>query len=292
MHVHKLSEVCGVQVRDVDLAHRSLQLDQELKRLFDEHGLIVFRNQTLTKQQLVDAGAPFGGTMAEIPAASNVPEAPGLGVYSTRGPNGDTMPEDPDKLIEDIDWHTDQAYTTTPNRGKILYALQVPEEGGLTGFIDGYATYDALSTEMKKRIDSLHVIQSWDRLQDYRARPQNYRLDGEKQLARKFPAVAHPLAHAHPISGKRVLNVSPLWSAGIAELPGAEGAALLEELITHIRQPQYHYWHRYDVGDALIWDNWRFSHAASGTPGRYVRTLWKIVIKGGPEFGYLLPEAA
>ena len=59
MQVRKISDACGVEVEGIDLARRSPQDDRMLKELYDEHGLVVFREQKLTKQQLVDAGAPF-----------------------------------------------------------------------------------------------------------------------------------------------------------------------------------------------------------------------------------------
>jgi len=98
----------------------------------------------------------------------------------------------------------------------------------------------------------------------------------------------------HPITGAKILNVPPMWSVGIVEMPRSAGVALIEELGDHIRDPKFQYWHDYRLGDALIWDNWRFLHAASGTPGRFVRTLWSIVILGGPRIGRLLdgPAAA
>jgi alpha-ketoglutarate-dependent taurine dioxygenase len=46
------------------------------------------------------------------------------------------------------------------------------------------------------------------------------------------------------------------------------------------------------VGDALLWDNWRFMHAAGGTRGRYVRTMWSFAINGGVELGNKLAKAA
>ena len=61
------------------------------------------------------------------------------------------------------------------------------------------------------------------------------------------------------------------------------------ELKAHVLQPQFQYWHDYRVGDAVLWDNWRSLHAASGTPGKYVRTLWSIVIDAGPEIGRPMP---
>jgi alpha-ketoglutarate-dependent taurine dioxygenase len=87
------------------------------------------------------------------------------------------------------------------------------------------------------------------------------------------------------------LSVPPLWAAGIVEMPGAEGEALIAELHQHILQPQFQYWHRYHVGDAVLWDNWCFIHAASGTRGRYARTLWSVAMKVPIELGRALPAA-
>jgi taurine dioxygenase len=293
MRVEKLSDVGGVSVEGVDLKVRTPDLDRELGRLYDEHGLIVFRDQKLTKKELLDAGAPFGGSMINIPATVPDPECPGVVVISTRGPNGEVVPEDPNKLVGDLEWHTDQGYVPVPNRGKILYSVAVPEKGGMTGFIDGQVTYAALSDDMKKRIANLHVVQSWNRAESYLARNRDYRIEGDKVMNfDRFPDMSFPMVYDHPHTGVKVLNVPPLWSAGVVEMPGAEGEALVEELKRHIMQPKFQYWHTYRLGDAVIWDNWRSCHAASGTPGRYVRTLWSIVIQGGPVMGVALPKAA
>lgn len=294
MIIHKLSPLGGIAVEGIDLAApRSREESRELAHLYDTHGLVVFRDQKLTKQQLLDATYPFGGPMIDVPAIVPDPEVPGITVIGTRGPDGTVMPKDPDTLIGDLEWHTDQGFVTVPNRGKYLYAIDVPEEGGMTGFIDGQVTYNALSNAMKQRIDKLHVIQSWNRAEEYLARNRAYRIEGDEAMAyNKFPDVSYPMVIRHPSTGMKLLNVPPLWSTGIVEMPGAQGQALVEELVAHIRQPKFQYWHKYRVGDAVIWDNWRFLHAASGTPGRYVRTLWSVVIKGGPEIGRQLARVA
>jgi taurine dioxygenase len=294
MIVRNLSPLGGVEVEGIDLAAaRTAEEDRALADLYDTHGLIVFRDQKLTKQQLLDATYPFGGPMIDVPAVVPDPDVPGITVISTRGPDGTVMPDDPEKLVGDLDWHTDQGYVTVPNRGKYLYALEVPEEGGMTGFIDGQATYEALDEEMKQRIEGLHVIQSWDQAERYLARNRAYRIEGEKAMAAgKFPMVVYPMVIRHPNTGKKVLNVPPMWVVSVVEMPGAEGMELVTELGQHTIQSKFQHWHRYRVGDALIWDNWRFLHAASGTPGRYVRTLWSIVIQGGPKIGRLLEPIA
>jgi taurine dioxygenase len=294
MRVSPLSDLCGVSVEGVDLAApRNPAEDVALKRLFDVHGLVVFRGQSLTKAELVAAGAPFGGTMMNKAAVVYDADSPGLTVISTRGPHGDVEPEDPDKLIGDLEWHTDQGYLTHPNRGKILYCVAAPEAGGMTGFIDGQVTYKALPEATKRRVEGLHVIQSWRRSEAYLARNRDYRIKGHREMAAdRFPDVAYPLVYPHPVTGAKVLNAPPLWCDGVVELPGREGEALVEELVAHVREPRFHYWHRYREGDAVLWDNWRFVHGASGAPGRYVRTLWSITLLAGPQIGRELSKTA
>ena len=84
----------------------------------------------------------------------------------------------------------------------------------------------------------------------------------------------------------------PLWAAGIVELPGEEGRALLGELIAHMRKPEFAYWHSYRQGDVVAWDNWRYVHAAGGTPARHLRTMWSTVIRGGPQIGAAIESHA
>ena len=45
-------------------------------------------------------------------------------------------------------WHTDMSYNPLPPRASLLYALEVPPDGGNTGFLNMYAAYDTLSRFM------------------------------------------------------------------------------------------------------------------------------------------------
>jgi taurine dioxygenase len=294
MKVSQLSEIGGLRVSDIDLGG---DVDDataaEIMRLYNEYGLLVFSDQKLAKSQLVAAGRFFGGTQMRPPADAGDSETPGMSVISTRGYDGSMTPAENEKLVGDIGWHTDQTYTVNPNRGKLLYAVDVPEEGGQTGFLDGQLAYDALQASLKARVEGLSVNLSWDHAQDTIARNRGYRANGERELAAgRFGDVAFPVAMPHPFTGKKSLYIPPLWAAEIVEMPGAEGRALLDELIAHVTQPQFAYWHSYLPGDVAIWDNWRFLHAAGGTPRRYVRTLWSVVVQGGPVMGRELARAA
>jgi len=280
MQLKRLSNIGGVEVRGVDLGvPRTAEEDRKLTQLYDEYGLVVFRDQKLTKQQLVDAGRPFGGTALTRAAVSMDSDVPGVSTLSTRGTTGDVMPKAPDERIGHSDWHTDDGYVTAPTRGKILYAVQVPEEGGITGFIDGTTIYNEMPESLRQRVEGLHVLQDWNKVQIYLANARRYAADGEAVLTlNKFPLMSYPIVYPHPISGAKVLNCPPLWTTGIEELPGKEGDDLLAELTAYATQEKFQYWHKYNVGDAMLWDNWRFMHAASGTLGRYVRTMWTVTL--------------
>ncbi len=290
MKVCKLSDVGGVDVDGVDLAHpRGPEEQSALRQLFDEQGLIVFRDQMLTKQQLVAVGDLFGGAMLKRAVIPTDPEAPGISTITNRGPTGDVMPERLDELIGKADWHMDLGYVTTPGRGKIIYAVQTPEVGGLTGFIDLSVAYSTLPEALRERIENLHVIQSWDKAQ---VGQSNGPRGAGTLILQEFPDVIYPMVLTHPVTGAKVLNCPPLWATGILEAPGEEGLALMHEVIAHITRPQSQYWHRYRPGDAILWDNCRFIHAASGTLGLYARTLWTLTLKAGPEFGRLADQQA
>ena len=46
-----------------------------------------------------------------------------------------------------LPWHFDHCYNDQLNRAGVLRAVEVPPEGGLTGFVDGIALYDAISPD-------------------------------------------------------------------------------------------------------------------------------------------------
>lgn len=291
MKTRPLSNAAGVIVEGLDLT-RPLdgQTAAELRALFDEEGLLLLRDQQLTKHQLVDATRALGEP--EIHPLKNAidRDVPEIMIISTHGRDGDVMPDDEEELVGLIDWHTDLAYMQTPNRGALIYGIELPPEGGMTGFIDRQRTYDALPAALKARIQGLTVVQSWRYAQEGIARNPSFRTDEGAQVLEldRFPDLGYPLVYKHPANGRELLNVPPMWAARIEEIPGPEGRALLDELIAHSLQEQFIYWHRYDPGDLVIWDNWRMMHAASGTKGRYRRLMYRTTIKGDVEFGRVL----
>jgi taurine dioxygenase len=292
LSVKPVCEALGAEVTGVQLGEPlPSEVQAELVRLFNAHGLLVFREQTMDKARLMQATTVFGAV--EVPPLSNIHDAdfPEVAVISTHGAKGDVTP-DPEEIVGRIDWHTDQAYVVKPNRGGVMYGHDIPPEGGMTGFLDMAALYDALDEGFQAQLDGLSLIASWRHAQEtIRANPAFRSDEGSKMLDPDlFPDMVFPLVQSHPVTGRKVLFVPPLWSAGIVEMDADAGRALVDRLLAHARKPEFAYWHSYRPGDVVVWDNWRMMHAASGTLGRYRRTLHRTVINGGLELGVPLKE--
>ena len=58
-------------------------------------------------------------------------------------------------------WHSDISYKARPSDATVLYALEVPETGGDTQFINMTAVYDDLPAELRARVDGLEAIHDY-----------------------------------------------------------------------------------------------------------------------------------
>jgi alpha-ketoglutarate-dependent taurine dioxygenase len=77
------------------------------------------------------------------------------------------------------------------------------------------------------------------------------------------PVVVRPLVRRHPRSGRKALYFGNQVSIGIVGWPEARSREFIRQLTTHACQPAYQYRHRWQVGDAVLWDNRRVLHAGT-----------------------------
>ena len=194
-----------------------------------------------------------------------------------RNKDDDTSPVylyDGEPRIGWLPWHTDMIYTTAPCRGGMLRALQLPEHGGSTGWIDTAAAYDALDEGTKKQIDDLEVRFTFrtDLREMKFGRPGKLeRPEGVEDTMMdlgNWPDVIHRLVPRHPISGRRSLNVAPLYLDAVVGMDAAESDEVLSRLVHHATLPEFSYFHDWKIDDLVIWDNWRTMHSATGKSAR------------------------
>ena len=69
-------------------------------------------------------------------------------------------------LSQWLPWHFDHCYNDQLNRAGVLRAVEIPPDGGRTGFVDGIALYDAVAPEVRDRIEGEMVIYAMDVILD------------------------------------------------------------------------------------------------------------------------------
>jgi taurine dioxygenase len=201
-----------------------------------------------------------------------------------------------------LPWHFDHCYNNELNRAGILRAIEISKEGGLTGFCDGVALYEAFPKDLLARIEGKTIIYTLNVLmKEMRfGRPPGFAELSEKpgaremtEKARKLPRALHPAVWTLP-DGRKALHVSPWMAAGILGEENEAGDALLEEVcqtINRIAETQS-YFHQWKPTDMVIWDNCRMLHMVSGHPAEQARTMQRTTIKGDYGLGSFETQGA
>jgi taurine dioxygenase len=261
--IHPFDAVLGAEARGIDLS-RPLDSDSVavLRAAYEEHSVLLFRDQELTPQQQIDFSRCFGKleihvfgqwchrSHPEILIVSNIKDkdrhvgVPHAGRY----------------------WHTDLSYMVAPSRGSLLYAIEIPEQNGRalgdTRFTSTVAAYEALPEETKERIGDLSATFS---LAHHRSKlmadgATEERLTADQEA--KVPVAVHKIVQQHPVTGRKCLFVNEGHTVEILGLPENEGHELLDMLCRHATSPEFLYRHRWRVGDLLMWDNVATQHIA------------------------------
>ena len=187
-------------------------------------------------------------------------------------------------------WHTDQSYRRPPpDISLFLGVITVPKGQGQTLFANGTLAYAALPPALKARVAGLEGLHTKGRT----GRSREEVLAGEPVR----PLLAHersqrqPVVRIHPVTGRPALYLCESgqmdWIEGpfigMETGPHGDGAALLDELMSHITRPEFVYVHEWDMGDLLIWDNRCLMHAATWyDAAKEKRLMWRTTVSGNP----------
>ena len=77
-----------------------------------------------------------------------------------------------------------------------------------------------------------------------------------------------------------MLHVSPWQADGIVGMAGGEGDELLEELCQEMLRIMKPYYHSWQEGEMIMWDNWRCLHMACGHDPDAIRVMHRTTIEG------------
>jgi taurine dioxygenase/alpha-ketoglutarate-dependent 2,4-dichlorophenoxyacetate dioxygenase len=290
LDIHRLSPALGAEIVGLDLAQ---PLDPatitRVRDAFQAHHMLCFRDQHLTDEQLMAFSLQFGPLEA-FPEKDKTKGK--IEVYNVANvsPEGEHLAvEDPRVIFQrnNARWHTDSSYRFEPSLASILYGVEVlPEgaEGGETGFSNMLQAYEALPEDMKRRLEPLHQVHSYEGIR--RLEPT---MPPTSQLERDaFPPVTHPLVRVHPDrAGRRSLYFTCNTSREVGGGTLEDGQALHEWLRQWADQARFCYYHRWRLYDLVMWDNRVLLHRAIPYDyAKYRRVLRRTTVAGkGPVLG-------
>jgi taurine dioxygenase len=272
-----LSDALGAEISGIDVRGLDDSEFDRLRDIFHDNLVLVVKDQKLSPAEQTDFAARFGDIQYHISPEYLMDGQPEVMILSNEIENGKNVG------IPDAgsDPHSDHSYVDVPTAYTMLYALKVPKDGGDTEWTNMIAAYEALSDEMKERLDGLIGIHSFNRLRNPRMTVGDRHGDGQDYYKRSPPDAFHPIVRTHPATGRKALYISPRFTIGIRDMDDAEAQPLLDELFAHIAQRQFIYRHRWTVGDLLMWDNRTTLHLAlGGVPKGQARRMHRVTVQG------------
>ena len=271
-----LTPTFGLEILDVDLRQPTDNMIAEIDALWVKHPVLLLRNQLLDEVQQIAFSKRFGEINIHVRTDIRSRSHPEVVMVSNlRLENGDNIGA---LASGEAKWHTDSCYKSKPDTGSLLYALEVPDDGGKTAWANLQLAYEVLPDATKtklagKRGQYAYNIFNVDITKD----------DDVKDIRTMTPDVVHPLVLKQPVSERKGLYFDPLQTYGIEDMDVSESRPLLDELTAHITQPNFIFKHRWRRGDIVLWDNCRVLHRREPFDPMVPRLLKRTTIFLPPE---------
>src|ERR1700676_5327051 len=161
---HSTGAALGADIDGIDLAGAlAPEAIAAVKAAWAQHLVLRFRGQRLADEDLLRFSRQFGDLDWAPIAAARV-KVPGEERYVDAAPEGRQYLMVVSNVIEngqaigqlgayEAIWHTDMSYVAEPPSASALYSLEVPPEGGDTGFCNMYLAYQTLAPELRQQIE-------------------------------------------------------------------------------------------------------------------------------------------
>ena len=283
IRLRKLSHALGAEVCGIDVAKpMSESTFGEIYQAFLAHGILLFRDQDVTREQHIEFSRRFGALdRHDALPRDRHPDYPEL-LMVTNEPKADGSPSD--TRYTGRQWHSDMSFTTAPSLGSLLKSYAVPEVGGDTLFASMYLAYDMLSAGMKQLISGLHGVHLSGTRKLANDTTGVARAEEQKRIN---PPVAQPVVRVHPETGRKALYIGEKVKRfdGMTE---EESGPLIDYLVRHATRPEFVYRHPWRRNDILAWDNRCVMHQALGDfDETQLRHMERTTVLGTPS-GYVV----
>jgi alpha-ketoglutarate-dependent 2,4-dichlorophenoxyacetate dioxygenase len=264
------AEVRGLDVIDVaadDGAH------QTARALFEEHSVLLFRDQQMSGEVLAAFARAFGPlerVMTGSPGQATV-----YGRTHNIAANGGLVAAGDRQVLTAPDnqlWHTDNSFKAAPSLASVLVARVIPTEGGETEFVSTRKAWSRLDAKMQEHLRDSIATHSCANSRD--------QLDPQLMTAverKTLPPVRWRLTWQNPINGRLALYIAS-HAYAVDGMDEKEAKALLASLIADATCDEFVYRHQWRKGDVIMWDNRATMHRGRPWPLDQARSLIRTSI--------------
>ncbi|MGD0558948.1 MAG: TauD/TfdA family dioxygenase [Streptosporangiaceae bacterium] len=273
--VRPLQPTIGAEISGVDLRDplSDAQRDQ-IRRTILEYKVVFFRDQDLDRDQHADFARQFGPLYTH-PSTSKSYAGKVPAIHDIKALDEEKYAKYFAKQrAEGWDaYHSDTSWRLVPTWGAVLRAVNLPDVGGDTIWVDAGLAYEGLPEDVKQQLEDLHVTH------DYR--------DALISSGHDYPIVAHPIVRTHRETGKKILWVNFSQHPWIVGFDQADSRELLSIVHDQYRKPEYQVRFSWRPGSIAFWDNRAAVHYAVRNYGEFPRLLERILIADEPQYADL-----
>ena len=268
--VTRIAGAIGAEIGGVDL-RRELpdETIAEIRRAWNEHVVIFFRDQELTNAQYLAFAERIGKPVA-------YPFIRGIEGFPVITP---VIKLENDRINFGGVWHSDTTYLQEPPMGTFLIAREVPPQGGDTLFANQYLAYEALSDGLKQTLSTLIGISSSAKADVSKSR-EDRMANSPAARANEVLEAEHPVVRTHPETGRKALYINIGHTLRFKDWTVEESASLLNYLHQHQIKPEFTCRFQWRTGSLALWDNRAALHYPLNDYHGYRRVMHRITLQG------------
>jgi alpha-ketoglutarate-dependent taurine dioxygenase len=271
LQVTPLEPTIGAEISGIDLARPiSDGLRDEIKSILLEYKVVFFRDQVLDYEGQAAFAARFGRLYTHPSTERNDKVS---SIHKIQATDFTKYERPRDRNTIEAGYHTDTSWRLVPTWGAVLRSVHLPEVGGDTIWVDAAAAYDGLPSELKDRLEGLHVTHDF--------RPALNR------VGKDYPIVAHPVVRTHRETGRKTLWVNFGQRPYIIGVELEENRQILKQVLAAYQKPEYQVRFAWRPNSVAFWDNRAAVHIAIRNYGDFPRELERVLIQDQVDYADL-----
>ena len=264
------AELRGVALTDVaggDAAY------QAVRAAFEEHSVIVLRDQNITDDAQIAFSRRFGPL--EVTPPSTQGAGTNLVILTTIGKDGKVVPADDRLALRNKAnqlWHADSTFKSTPALASVLSGRIMPAQGGETEYVSTRLAWDRLDPGTQRRVEAMFA---WHDYSHSRGKIAANIVSSVERAS--LPPQCWRMMWRNPVNGRKALYVAS-HAYAIEGMEETAAQKFLAELIDAATAPGLSYEHVWRKGDVVMWDNRATLHRGRPWPANEARHMVRTTI--------------